>query len=266
MWKTILDILFPIHCLGCGQEGDFVCLTCFKNLPLNTEKSKGNLLVASYYENPLVKQIIHRYKYDFVKDLAKPLSLLMIKKLESEIGSLGIGESPEVGHYFVQESQKVRPQKVGTFSKKVPLFRSDLCLVPIPLHKKRLRWRGFNQAELLAQEIGQKLNIPVINNLLIRTKNTLPQATIENAQERRENINQAFELVSFPRKRESRNKLIWIPNQVGNDKNSIEVRPRVTRVILIDDISTTGATLDQAAQALLPLNPKQIWKLVVARG
>ncbi len=207
MWKTISDLLFPIQCLGCGQEGNFICFNCFKKLPFNTKPIKNNLLIASYYENPLIKQLIHRYKYDFVKDLAKPLGLLMVKRL-----------------------QEVRPQ-----------LKLDLVLIPIPLHPRRLRWRGFNQAELLVQQISQKLNIPVNNNLLIRTKHTLPQMGIQNAQQRRENIEQAFAL-------------------------SKEINLSNKTLILIDDISTTGATLEQAVQALQPLQAKQIWKLVVAQG
>ncbi|MBU1292400.1 hypothetical protein KKH07_02935 [Patescibacteria group bacterium] len=252
MWKTILDIIFPIHCLGCGQEGNFVCLSCFKKIPLNIEKPRNNLLIASYYKNPLIKNIIHRYKYDFIKDLAKPLSLLMIKKLKSEIESLEVRP----------ESLEVRPRV------------SDLVLIPIPLHKKRLRWRGFNQSELLANEIGQQLNIPVANNILIRTKDTLPQARIRNTKQRKENINKAFTL---PEKvQEVGHYFVRTSAEVRQKK----VRPLISRfsfyrpdlglsnktIILVDDISTTGATLKQAVQALQPLQTKQIWKLVVARG
>ncbi|MBU2068296.1 MAG: phosphoribosyltransferase family protein [Patescibacteria group bacterium] len=252
MWKTILDIIFPIHCLGCGQEGNFVCLSCFKKIPLNIEKPRNNLLIASYYKNPLIKNIIHRYKYDFIKDLAKPLSLLMIKKLKSEIESLEVRP----------ESLEVRPRV------------SDLVLIPIPLHKKRLRWRGFNQSELLANEIGQQLNIPVANNILIRTKDTLPQARIRNTKQRKENINKAFTL---PEKvQEVGHYFVRTSAEVRQKK----VRPLISRfsfyrpdlglsnktIILVDDISTTGATLKQAVQTLQPLNPKRIWKLVVARG
>ena len=222
MWKTILDLLFPIQCLGCGKEGNFICYSCFKKLPLNTKKSKNNLLIASYYKNLLIKQLIHKYKYDFIKDLAKPLGLLMVKKLQS---------------------QEVRPQKVGTFSKKVPLFRSDLYLVPVPLHKKRLKWRGFNQAELLAQEISKKINIPVINNLLIRIKHTLPQMKIQDAKQRKKNMNQAFALN---------------PNFNNNLENK--------NIILIDDISTTGSTMKECTQVLKPLKPKNILGLVIAKG
>jgi len=210
MWKTILNIFFPIHCLGCNQEGSFICFNCFNKLPLNTELPSNNLLIASYYEYPLIKKIIHRYKYDFVKELAKPLGLLMIKKLNN----------------FPNNFNK-----------------NNSILIPVPLHKKRLKWRGFNQSELLAQVISQELNIPVINNILIRNKHTLPQVKLENSKQRKENIEQAFQINP-------------------NFKNNLENKT----LILIDDVSTTGATLKECTKALKSLKPKKIIGLVVARG
>ena len=90
MWKTILDLFFPINCLGCGQEGQFICPSCFKKIPLNKklplkfqDSALIGLVIASDYDYPLVKQTIRRYKYDFIKDLSEPLGELMIKKLSS---------------------------------------------------------------------------------------------------------------------------------------------------------------------------------------
>lgn len=219
MEKFIFDLLFPIYCLGCGQEGEFICSACFKEIPLNREQplisqksALAGLIVASDYDYPLVKQAIHRYKYDFVKDLAEPLGQLMIKKL-----------------IRVQSWPGLNP--------------NENLLVPVPLHKKRLRWRGFNQAELLAQAISQEIKIPLINNLLVRTKYSLPQVQIRSSSERKANIKQAFQLSQ---------------NQAPDIKNKT--------IILIDDICTTGATLEECALTLQPLKPKEIWGLVVARG
>ena len=221
MWKTILTILFPIHCLGCNQEGNFICFNCFNKLPLNTELPLDNLLISSYYKNPLIKNMIHRYKYDFVKELARPLGLLMVKKLNN----------------FPNEFNK-----------------NNSILIPVPLHKKRLKWRGFNQSELLAQVISQELDIPVINNILIRTKYTLPQVKTQNIKQRKENMNQSFTL---PKEKIIRKRFSFYRPDLGLTGKTI---------ILIDDVSTTGATLKQAVQTLQPLQAKQIWKLVLARG
>ena len=222
MRKIILDLLFPINCLECNQEGKFICSSCFEKIPVNEKEVEFNkdsdldkLIIASDYSYTLVKQAIHRYKYDFVKELANPLGQLMVKKLN-------------------QENIK------------------NSILIPIPLHPKRLRWRGFNQADLLAQQINQELNIPIINNLLIRSKYTQPQAKIENAQQRKENIKQAFAL-------NSRNVL---KNDVLGTRTSFSGRS----FILIDDISTTGATLKECAKILKSLKPKEICGLILAKG
>ena len=120
-------------------------------------------------------------------------------------------------------------------------------LMPIPLHQKRLRWRGFNQAELLAQVINQKLNIPVINNLLVRIKNNTPQAKIKKAFQRRQNIHDVFEIKDVP----------------CEAKNVFNFKKKI--IILVDDISTTSATLGEAARTLNVLKPKQIWGLVLTK-
>jgi len=230
MWKTILDLFFPIQCLGCGQErqftphqsklgAEFICPVCFKQMPLNRKRplkfsssALTDLIVASDYNHSLVKQAIHRYKYDFIKDLAEPLGQLMVNRLRAILSAIQVS-------------------------------RNYILLIPVSLHKKRLRWRGFNQAELLAQKISQELRIPLINNLLIRTRYRLPQMAIKSSQERKENIKQAFQLSPQP---------------------SLNIRNKT--IILVDDVCTTGATLEECAKALKPLQPKQIWGLVIARG
>jgi len=219
MKKFILDLLFPINCLGCGQKGQFICPDCFEQMTLNRKRplkfsssSLTDLIVASDYNHALVKQAIHRYKYDFIKDLAEPLGQLMVNRLRAILSAIQVS-------------------------------RNYILLIPVSLHKKRLRWRGFNQAELLAQKISQELRIPLINNLLIRTRYRLPQMAIKSSQERKENIKQAFQLSPQP---------------------SLNIRNKT--IILVDDVCTTGATLEECAKALKPLQPKQIWGLVIARG
>lgn len=227
MWKTIINLLFPIHCLGCEQEGEFICSSCFKKILINKryyfdkEDVLKKTIVVGCREDELLKQAIRKYKYNFIKDLAEPLGQLMINKLLEDIGKSDL---------------------------------KNLVLIPIPLHLKRLRWRGFNQSELLAQEISQKLDIPVINNLLVRTKNNLPQAKIKKAFQRRQNIHNVFELTenlkTFLAKQRTSSSLLDFKNKT---------------LILIDDISTTGATLGEAARVLNAIKPKQIWGLVLTK-
>jgi ComF family protein len=112
-------------------------------------------------------------------------------------------------------------------------------LVPVPLHQKRLRERGYNQSRLLAQELGKLVNMPVVNDCLARKRHAPPQARTSTVDERRSNVANAF----FCRDRRLEGK----------------------QVLLVDDVSTSGATLDACAQALKEAGAASVWGLVLAR-
>ncbi len=112
-------------------------------------------------------------------------------------------------------------------------------LVPVPLHQKRLRERGYNQSSLLAQELGKLTNLPVVDDYLIRQRYAPPQARTSTVNERRSNVASAF----FCRDRRLKDK----------------------QVLLIDDVSTSGATLDACSRALKEAGAASVWGLVVAR-
>lgn len=119
------------------------------------------------------------------------------------------------------------------------LKQADL-LVPIPLHPARLRERGYNQSELLARRVSQLTGIP-ISGALRRVKNTKPQARIEDDDEaRKKNVKGAFAARS-------------------------DAALRDKQVILIDDVTTTGATLDAAAQVLKQAGVRAVYALVIAQ-
>jgi len=113
------------------------------------------------------------------------------------------------------------------------------ALVPVPLHQKRLRQRGYNQSHLLAQELGKLTNLPVVDDCLIRLRHAPPQARTSTVNERRSNVADAF----------------TCRNQRLQDK----------QVLLIDDVSTSGATLDACAAALKAAGASSVWGLALAR-
>ncbi len=162
--------------------------------------------------------MIYGYKYNFVKELAEPLSRIIINFLET-IDFVSI------------EDEDVK--------------LNDLILVPVPLHKRRALWRGFNQAELLCRNIGKNFDLET-KTILKRTRNTLPQAEIANRDERRKNIQNAFAISDD------------FKNRADEFKNKI--------FILVDDVCTTTATLEECAKVLKILKPKEILGLVIARG
>jgi len=112
-------------------------------------------------------------------------------------------------------------------------------VVPVPLHKRKLRERGYNQSALLAQELGRLVNLSVSENTLVRQGDSPPQARTTSAQERRRNVAGAFRCV--------------------------DSRLEGKKVILIDDVATTGATLEAAAGALFNAGTSSVWALTLAR-
>jgi ComF family protein len=231
----ILDTLFPIACLGCQKEGIWLCCDCMAQIKILDfqlcpvcEKNiteNGNLcpackisrkfyldsmVAAVSYENTISKKLIYNLKYRFISDSSHPLSELMVKAL----------------------------------------MRNDLpipdFIVPVPLHPRRLRWRGFNQSRLLAENISKNLapllEIEVID-VLRRNKNNKAQMKIKSYSERLQNIQNIFSFDSQ-----------FSQNIVKNKK-----------ILLIDDIATTGATLQECAKILKQNGVKKVYGAVIAR-
>ncbi len=230
MGEFCLDLFFPRICLNCQREGKWLCDDCLATLEIQSNvfcpiclrrvldfrtcpscKNKTNLaglLWAAPYQNFLVKKLIHQFKYEpFIKELAQSLAYLIIS------------------HLLLIEIEAGRLQ--------------EFALVSIPLHKKRKKWRGFDQAEEIAREISNYFKMPILNNALIRRKETLPQMDLEGKD--RENIKGAF----FCQK----------PDLIKGGK-----------FFLVDDVYISGSTMEEAAQVLKEAGAKEIWGLVVARG
>jgi ComF family protein len=113
------------------------------------------------------------------------------------------------------------------------------ALVPVPLHPKRLRERGYNQSSLLARELGKLTGLAVVDDCLIRQRTAPAQARSASVEERRRNVAEAF---------------------ICRDH-----RLRERQVLLIDDVATSGATLDACAAALKASGAASVWGLAVAR-
>ena len=113
------------------------------------------------------------------------------------------------------------------------------CIIPIPLHRKRRRKRGYNQAQLLAQDIGEIMHIPVEPQILKRMRYTDPQKKLDHL-ERKKNLKDAFK----------------VAERVENLKS----------VLLIDDIYTTGNTIDEAARKLKQAGVERVYFLTISIG
>jgi len=112
-------------------------------------------------------------------------------------------------------------------------------LIAVPLHKKRQRERGYNQSYLLAKELSKLINLPMDETGLVREKYVLPQARTSSVEERRENVRDVFAC---------RGDAI-----------------RSHRILLIDDVTTSGATMNACASVLKSAGAKVVWGLALAR-
>jgi len=228
---AVLNLLFPIACLGCDRDGEWLCPSCLRRIPLLFEfvcpicekrptpsgracffcapkASLDGLCVTTSYVLPVVTRAIHAYKYNFVRDLSAPLADLL------------------------------RAQLLATA---LPIPE---MIIPVPLHPRRERWRGFNQSALLAEALADTLTpglpLPNMDRILVRTRPTTPQMTITHYAKRKENMRGAFAI---------------------NDTD----RVRNKRVLLVDDVATTGATLFECADILKDAGAKEVYAVVIAR-
>ncbi len=249
----LLDLIFPIECLGCAKDGTWLCNKCFRSLPINNRQfcpgcSRANknsnycakcapdyflngIWVASNYNNQIVANLIKKLKYSFVKDLSAVLSQLLILYFTQLLGA-----------YRLNYNSNKNLDKELDRQLKIPLpilWLSNTIVISIPLHKKRLRWRGFNQAEIIAVEFCQHFNLDLRSDLLIRKKHTAAQMKLKK-KKRLKNLLSAFEYKG----------------------NNLKNRP----IILIDDVATTGSTLNECAKILKQNGASEVWGLVVAHG
>ena len=109
----------------------------------------------------------------------------------------------------------------------------------MPLHPKRLRERGYNQSELLARELAKLNGVPLVADCLIKRQHTVPQAKTESIEQRQSNVSGAFDCRD---------------NRLDGCK-----------VIIVDDVTTSGSTLNACAEALKAKGAAWVWGLTVAR-
>lgn len=130
----------------------------------------------------------------------------------------------------------------------------NAVLIPVPLDKKKFKIRGYNQSEELAKEMAKIIKIPVISDFLIKTKYTRPQMEL-NKEEREKNLLGAFAINH-------------VRNKLSNGTNQNIARFDVamfSKVFLIDDVYTTGSTMQECAKVLKENGAKSVWGIALAR-
>ena len=210
----LYELFFPKFCLNCKRERSFLCQDCAALFEISgfhkvfKTKYLDDLYFALEYKNPLIKKLIQNYKYEpFIKELSKPLSSLLFARLQLL---------------------------------EIPLPIHESIIIPVPLEKKRLKWRGFNHAEKLAVELSDLLSVLMVKNVLIKKHSTVAQTKL-SGNKRRENLFGVF---------------------ACQDKSKIKNK----KILLVDDIYTTGSTLEATAKVLKSSGAKEIIGMVIAKA
>lgn len=217
--NTILDIVFPVKCIQCGETGADLCLTCLIGTPEAGRESAGWIFPLYDYRHPTIKKALWLLKYKGRKRLANVFAEIIYEKILEELSDLSVMEN-----------------------------FTNVILIPIPLSPRRYRERGFNQAQLICEELikinnlRDSINIKLENNILIKPKDTKHQAHIENRNERLKNLTGSFAI-------KNAEKISLIKNK---------------NIILIDDITTTGATLNEAKKTLKQAGARKVIAFTVA--
>ena len=210
LFSDLLDVVFPETCSACGnrlyKNEHMICIYCLSNLP-RTHFHNDN-------ENPVYKIFWGRVNVEFATAFLffspKGIVQHMIHQLKYK-GNKDIGVM--LGRMY------------GRGLKESSVFSSVQCIVPVPLHPAKLRKRGYNQSEMIAEGLSQALQIPVDTGGFKRKKHTESQ-TRKSRYKRWENVDNIFERA-----------------EAGIFDNK--------HVLLVDDVITTGATIEACAQEIL---------------
>ena len=223
--RAALELALPEYCIVCRREGRYICGDCEAsdvNLPPLTKPycvlcaapgvpqlcgwcrqsaPSFHRARAPYEFRGAARRAVHDLKYRHVRIAAPHMARLLAADLRRN------------------------PHPADAY-------------IPVPLHPRRQRSRGFNQSELMARELGKLTGVPVRTDALRRLRNTPPQVSMETSGARRRNIADAF--------------------VCGADLAGM-------RCIVIDDVLTTGSTMSACADALLDAGAAHVWGLAFAR-
>lgn len=204
----ILDLIFPKTCLICHKSSKYICEDCLSKVKLiNHLDPEINTFSIFKYEGVVRKAII-KIKYSFAYDVSKELALVCAKSLKNN----------------------------------KPFTSKNIVLIPIPLHTKREKWRGFNQSEILGKEIAKILNWDYKNDILVRPIEGPTQVGLKGIE----------------RVRNIRGKFAVNPSL----KKTIN---RDSAYVIFDDVATTGSTLKEAIKVMKENGAVKVIGLTIAK-
>ena len=237
MKKQVLDLIFPRRCPLCddvlpvfevNQRDTYICPECKKKLKIVKEPVCKKCGKPMERERAVYCLDCEKKRHDFIQgnavfeyqgDLQRALYRFKYANRREYADFYGAAAAAQYEKWMKQ--------------KKIQ------AIVPIPLHKKKQKKRGYNQAELFAKVLGKQVGIPVRTDLLIREKSTIPQKELNEA-ERKNNLKNAFKIT----------------------ENIVQL----SYILLVDDIYTTGSTIDAAAATLKEAGCREVYFICVSIG
>lgn len=166
--KIILNLLFPIKCIGCKKDGEILCDMCLTQIQNAERETEREILAVFDYRNDLIKKAIWELKYHHKKYIGERLGEILYESLIEEISSL-------------------RNFSLG----------EKIIIIPVPVSNKKQQKRGYNQSFSIALGFLKRdnyKNFQIENNLVSRIKDNIPQARLSNRKDRLQNIKGAFEI------------------------------------------------------------------------
>lgn len=232
VFEAVLDILFPRRCPVCheiiGTAGRKTCAECEQKLIAVKEPYCMKCGKPVRRDEDEYCQECREKEQNFIEGRAVFVYDEIMKK---SIYRFKYGGRQEYARYYAQEIKRSLGGKIQEWDAQ--------ALIPIPLHKSRQGSRGYNQAELIAKELEKLTEIPVYRKLIKRVKRTEVQKNL-NVNERENNLKRAFKI----------------------EKNDVKLKS----VILIDDIFTTGSTINEAARCLREAGIPNVYFVVLSIG
>ena len=198
----LLDFIFPPKCLECGKNGKYICLDCLSKVEKTSYISKNSYSLFRYHG--VIRKAIVALKYKFAYKLSEELAIISSNEL-----------------------------------KKRKIFVKEFVLIPVPLHDKRKKWRGFNQSEVMGVKLANLMGFGYENDLVLKKINTDSQVGLKRI-DRRKNLKGAFEI----------NK-----SKLNKDKN----------YLIFDDVATTLSTIDEITKVFRRSGVSSVYSLTVAR-
>ncbi len=221
------DLIFPRFCVSCKREGEWLCQGCFDKFKITPQ-----FFCPVCYRDNENGQVCHGCQERSFLDGVASLSLYNDETTAQLIKMLKYEYVEEVGEIFAKLLKK--SLEINKFK---DFFNQKDFLIPIPLHRDRYLERGFNQAEVIGGKWSEIVGASFVKDFLIRQRKTDPQAKL-NGTARRQNLQGAFAVKNLP-----------LPG----------------KIILIDDVFTTGSTMQECAKVLKEAGVGEIWGLTVAR-